>query len=50
MTLWVGAHLPAKFGGDRHCGSGDMFLVSHLMLHDVTKRSRDFMGGSSHGK
>ena len=34
VILWVGAphglsHDPAKFGGHRHCGSGDiMFLVA----------------------
>ena len=29
------------------CGSGDMFLVCHVILEDhVLKGSRDFVGGS----
>ena len=24
----MASHHPAKFGGHRHCGSGDMFLVT----------------------
>ena len=38
VTLWAGAHQryqPAKFGGHRHSGIGDMimiFLVCHVTL------------------
>ena len=28
------SHHPAKFSGYRHCGSGDMILVCHVMLQD----------------
>ena len=44
----VSCHL-AKFGGYRHCGSGDkMMLVCHVTLQDqVITGSRDFMGRSS---
>ena len=40
------SHQPAKFGGHRHCGSGDiMVLVCHVISqHHVIKRSYDFMG------
>ena len=38
---------PAKFGGRRHCGGGDMFSVYHVMSKDhVIHRSCDFMGGT----
>ena len=34
----------AKFGGHRHCGSGDISLVCHAILRDqVIKASCDFM-------
>ena len=34
---------PAKFGGHRHCNSGDMILVSHMISQDqVIKWSSDF--------
>ena len=26
------SHLPAKFDGHRHCGSGDMFLICHVTI------------------
>ena len=26
-------HHPAKFGGYKHGGSGDMFLICHVILH-----------------
>ena len=39
-------HHPAKFGGHRHCGSGDM-LICHISSRDhVFKESCDFMFGS----
>ena len=28
------SHDPVKFGGQRHCGSGDMFLNYHVILQD----------------
>ena len=41
----------AKFGGHSHSGSGIMILVCHVISQDhVIKRSRNFMGGSPHGK
>ena len=53
VTLWVGApivrsHHPAKFGGQRHCGSRyKMVLVCHVILQDhVIKGLCDFMGSS----
>ena len=33
MTLW---NHPAKFGGQRHCGSGDIFLIYHITSHMTT--------------
>ena len=34
-------------GDHRHCISGDMFLVCHVISEDhVVKRSCDFMGGT----
>ena len=33
MTLW---NHPAKFGGQRHCGSGDIFLIYHINSHMTT--------------
>ena len=37
MILWgkgpiKGTYHPAMFGGQRHSGSGDMFLVCHVIL------------------
>ena len=42
------SHTPAKFGGHRHHGSGDiMVLVCHVILQDLAiKGFRDFMGSS----
>ena len=42
------SHLPAKFDGHRHCGSGDvMFLTCHVTSRDhVFKGLCDFMGKS----
>ena len=41
-------HHPSTFGGQRHCGSGDMFLISHVISKDhVLKGLCDFIGGSS---
>ena len=37
---------PAKFGGHRHCGSGDMILVYVILQDQVIKGSCDFMGRS----
>ena len=39
-------HYPAKFGGHRHCGSGDtMALVYHVILKEhMTKRWNNSMG------
>ena len=41
-------HHPTKFGGHRHCGSGDkMILVCGVTSQDhLVKGSRDFMGSS----
>ena len=41
-------HELARFGGHRHCDSGDiMILVCHVILQDnVIKRSYDFIGRS----
>ena len=38
-TLLMLSDLPAKFGGDRHCGSGGIMVsVFHVILEDhVTK-------------
>ena len=43
-------HIPAKFGGHRHRGSGDtMFLVSHVISQDcVTKKHSNIMRRSPH--
>ena len=40
------SHTPAKFGGHRHCGSGDIkFLVCHVISQDhVTKGQSSIMG------
>ena len=38
-------HHPAKFGGQRHYGKIDMFLILILQDH-VIKGSFDFMGKS----
>ena len=32
--LHVVYHQPAKFGGHRHCDSGDMFSVCYVISHD----------------
>ena len=41
------SHYLAKFGGHRHHGSGDMFLICHVVLHDhMCKGFFDFMSGS----
>ena len=42
------SHDPAKFGGDKHCGRGDiMILICHVISQDhVTLGSCDFMGRS----
>lgn len=41
-------HQPTKFGGHRHWGSGDMFLISQVTSGDqVFKGSCDIIGGSS---
>ena len=43
------SHTSAKFGGQRHLGNGDMFLVCHLISQDhVTKRYNN-MGKSPWG-
>ena len=41
-------YCPAKFGGHRHCGIGDiMVLVFHVILEDhIIKASFDFIGRS----
>ena len=40
-------HRPAKCGGHKQCGCGDMFLICHLILQDhMIKRSCDFMSRS----
>ena len=51
MTLWWGVppnlnHDPTKFGGHRHCSSGEIIvLVCHVILQgDVIKVSFDFIG------
>ena len=42
------SHTPAKSGGHRHHGSGDiMVLVCHVILQDLAiKGFHDFMGSS----
>ena len=50
--MWLYRHQPSKvsyhplkFGGNRYCGSGNMFLVCHVILQGyVIKGSCDFMG------
>ena len=38
---------PAKFGGHKHCGSGDMFLNCHVILQEcVTQEPCDFLDRS----
>ena len=39
------SHHTTKFGGNRHCGTGDIkILVCHVILHDhVMKGSCDFV-------
>ena len=40
-------HHPAKFGGLRHSGDGDIFLVCHIISHKhLIKLSHAFKGGS----
>ena len=40
-------NLPAKFGGHKHSGSENVFLVYHMNVQDyIIKESCDFMGGS----
>ena len=43
------SHYPAKFGGHRHCDSGDIIvLVCHVISQEcLIKRSRDFSCSSS---
>ena len=37
---------PGNFGGQSHSGSGDMFLVYHMISQDhMIKGSCDFMSG-----
>ena len=51
-AMWLYRHQPSKvsyhplkFGGNRYCGSGNMFLVYHVILQGyVIKESCDFMG------
>ena len=44
--------MTAKFGGHRHCSSGDiMVLVGHIILKDhMLKRSSGFLDKSASGK
>ena len=44
-------HHPATFYGHRHCGSGDMFLVCHVISQKhVAIWSFDFMGKRESGQ
>ena len=46
-----GKSITAKYGGHRHCGSGDIGLACRMILHDhKTKRSSNFMGESAQCK
>ena len=46
------SHYPAKFGGHRHCDSGDIIvLVCHVISQEyVIKRSRDLVVVARQGK
>ena len=49
VTLWVeslkASYHPVRFCGHRHCGSGDMFLVCHVVSQNhVIIWSFDFKG------
>ena len=42
---------PPKFGGHKHCGSGDMFLICRVTSKDhMTQEPYDFIGRSLLGK
>lgn len=46
--LLIVCHHTAKFGAQRHRGSGDMFLICHVDSKDhALKALCNFMGGSA---
>ena len=45
-TLMI-SHPPAKFGGHRHCGSGDIFLICQVILqYHLIQEPCDLIGRS----
>ena len=41
------SHRPARFCANKHCGSGDMFLIWHVISQDhMTQELWDFIGRS----
>ena len=47
----MGSHHLAKFGGHSDSGSGDMFLIYHVILQDhVDQGPCDFLGRSAQRK